>query len=401
MSGRDAPGPRPTAARARPGSGTTYCGCGRPRRCSGRVAFRRTDLHVHPVARAQLRQPCERPGRRRAVGGDDEVAHASRPDSAIGAERAGADAAVLDAGPGGVVRRSPVGHDLQAGQPDGRDPERRQPRPARPRPAAVARRRTRVSTGWRTVAVGGGGSTGGSLGPPHFAGRPALPCVLGPDRASGEADAGHEGTDQATDHHPVQRTSAPGDDLLSRGRARTRRTSAMHSTVRTTFQRTHLCSKRARASSGGSVLSSRLFRGTLTTPVITSVATYSRSAAAVQPIPSSSGQPGDDRNDAEDERPSEDQAEHRVQDRRVHPAHGGDEGVVVAARDARQHGDAEREVDPGHQAGRDQRGVQADRADGVHADQSTARLSAVWWTSCSPCTGVGIPSYLALSWSAR
>jgi hypothetical protein len=44
-----------------------------------------------------------------------------------------------------------------------------------------------------------------------------------------------------------------------------------------------------RAFAGGSVVSSRLFSGTLTTVVMTSVATYRASAAAVQPMPSFRG----------------------------------------------------------------------------------------------------------------
>jgi len=52
--------------------------------------------------------------------------------------------------------------------------------------------------------------------------------------------------------------------------------------VRTAFQRTHLVSNSALASSTGSVESSRSFSGTLTTAVMTSVATYDPSASATQ-----------------------------------------------------------------------------------------------------------------------
>ena len=77
----------------------------------------------------------------------------------------------------------------------------------------------------------------------------------------------------------------------------------MDTAVRTAFHRTQRFSNRLRASSTGSVLSSRLFSGTFTTPVTISVATYNPSASATHaessrssPVstvitPSSSGPP--------------------------------------------------------------------------------------------------------------
>ena len=100
------------------------------------------DVHLRSVA--QLRQPGERLGRGRAVGGDDVVADAARSDPAAYAVGARRDAAILDLGAEGVVRPAAVGADPEVLDAEGGDAELGLPRFAvagqDPRPQVRRRR---------------------------------------------------------------------------------------------------------------------------------------------------------------------------------------------------------------------------------------------------------------------